>query len=136
MSIMKIKTLVLAVIVLLAAMALAGCTEKPQQIPIVPETNVYPDIDSALNTGKPVVIFFNEAFCSKCKDQQPIVESISNTAGDRAAVVVMDRALNEEFAAKYGVTNAPNMIVFDSNGEFVRNGYLNSDELAAVMAEL
>ena len=133
---MKIKTLVLAVIVLLAAMALSGCTEKPQQIPIVPETNVYPDIDSALNTGKPVVIFFNEAFCSKCKDQQPIVESISNTAGDRAAVVVMDRALNEEFASKHGITNAPNMLVFNAEEEVVSTGYLNSDDLAAMLDEL
>jgi thioredoxin-related protein len=45
----------------------------------------------------------------------------------------MDRTLNEDFAGKYGVTNAPNMIVFDSNGEFVSNGYLNSDELAALL---
>ncbi len=133
---MKMKTLVLAVIVLIATMVLSGCTEKPQQIPIVPETNVYPDIDSAFETGKPVVVYFYESFCSNCKDQQPIVESISNTIGDRAVVVVMDRALNEEFAGKYGVTNAPNMIVFDSNGEFVSNGYLGSDELAAVIDEL
>ncbi len=130
---MNVKTLVLSVIVLIAAMALSGCTEKPQQKTIVSETNVYPDIDSAFETGKPVVVYFYESFCSNCKDQQPIVESISNTVGDRAAVVLMDRALNEDFAGKYGVTNAPNMIVFDSNGEFVSNGYLNSDELAAVM---
>ncbi len=45
----------------------------------------------------------------------------------------MDRTLNEDFAGKYGVTNAPNMIVFDSNGEFVSNGYLNSDVLAALL---
>ncbi|MCL7410287.1 MAG: thioredoxin family protein [Methanosarcinaceae archaeon] len=133
---MNVKTLVLTVIVLVTAMTLSGCTEKPQQMPIVSETNVYPDIGSAFNTGKPVVVYFNEAFCSNCKDQQPIVESISNTVGNRAAVVVMDRALNEEFAAKYGVTNAPNMIIFDSNEEFVSNGYLNSDELAAIMSEL
>ena len=123
-------------IVLIAAMALSGCTEKPQQKTIVSETNVYPDIDSAFDTGKPVVVYFYESFCSNCKDQQPIVESISNTVGDRAAVVLMDRALNEEFAGKYGVTNAPNMIVFDSNGEFVSNGYLGSDELDVVIGEL
>ncbi len=133
---MNVKTLVLSVIVLIAAMALSGCTEKPQQKTIVSETNVYPDIDSAFDTGKPVVVYFYESFCSNCKDQQPIVESISNTVGDRAAVVLMDRALNEEFAGKYGVTNAPNMIVFDSNGEFVSNGYLGSDELDVVIGEL
>ncbi len=130
---MNVKTLVLSVIVFIAAMALSSCTEKPQQKTIVSETNVYPDIDSAFDTGKPVVVYFYESFCSNCKDQQPIVESISNTVGDRAAVVVMDRTLNEDFAGKYGVTNAPNMIVFDSNGEFVSNGYLNSDELAALL---
>ena len=133
---MNVKTLVLSVIVLIAAMALSGCTEKPQQKTIVSETNVYPDIDSAFDTGKPVVVYFYESFCSNCKDQQPIVESISNTVGDRAAVVLMDRALNEEFAGKYGVTNAPNIIVFDSNGKFVSNGYLNSDELDVVIGEL
>ena len=130
---MNVKTLVFALIVLIAVMALSGCTEKPQQIPMVDETNVYPDIDPAFETGKPVVVYFYESFCSNCKDQQPIVESISNTVGDRAAVVMMDRALNEEFAGKYGVTNAPNMIVFDNNGEFVSNGYLGSDELDVVM---
>ncbi|MBW6471396.1 MAG: thioredoxin family protein [Methanosarcinaceae archaeon] len=133
---MNVKTLVLAVIVLIAAITLSGCTEKSQQKPIIEGANVYPDIDSAFNTGKPVVVYFYESFCSNCKDQQPIVESISNTVGDRAVVVVMDQALNEEFAGNYGVTNAPNMIVFDSNGEFVSNGYLNSDKLAAVIDEL
>lgn len=133
---MNVKTLVFALIVLIAVIALSGCTEKPQQIPMVDETNVYPDIDPAFETGKPVVVYFYESFCSNCKDQQPIVESISNTVGDRAAVVLMDRALNEEFAGKYGVTNAPNIIVFDSNGKFVSNGYLDSDELAAVIGEL
>lgn len=133
---MNVKTLVFALIVLIAVIALSGCTEKPQQIPMVDETNVYPDIDPAFETGKPVVVYFYESFCSNCKDQQPIVESISNTVGDRAAVVMMDRALNEEFAGKYGVTNAPNMIVFDNNGEFVSNGYLGSDELDVVIGEL
>ena len=130
---MKIKTLVLVLIVLIVAMALSGCTGKAEQKPIVSDTNVYPDIDSAFETGKPVVVYFYESFCSNCKDQQPLVESISNTAGDRAAVVVMDRALNEDFAGQYGVTNAPNMIVFDAEGESVSTGYLNSDELAALL---
>ncbi len=61
---MNVKTLVLSVIVLIAAMALSGCTEKPQQKTIVSETNVYPDIDSAFDTGKPVVVYFYESFCS------------------------------------------------------------------------
>ena len=133
---MKIKTLVLAMVVLIAVMALSGCTEKPQQMPIVPETNVYPDIDSAFETDKPVIIFFNEAFCSKCKDQQPIVESISTTVGDRGAVLVLDRNLNEAFASEHGVTNAPNMLVFDVEGKVVSTGYLNSDELDAFLSGL
>ena len=123
-------------VVLIAVMALSGCTEKPQQMPIVPETNVYPDIDSAFETDKPVIIFFNEAFCSKCKDQQPIVESISNTVGDRGAVLVLDRNLNEAFASEHGVTNAPNMLVFDVEGKVVSTGYLNSDELDAFLSGL
>ena len=133
---MKIKTLVLVLIVLIAAMVLSGCTEKSQQKPIVEETNVYPDIDSAFETGKPVIIFFNEAFCSKCKDQQPIVESISATVGDRGAVLVLDRNLNEAFASEHGVTNAPNMLVFDVEGKVVSTGYLNSDELDALLGGL
>ena len=47
--------------------------------------------------------------------------------------MVMDRTLNEDFAGKYGVTNAPNMIVFDAEGESVSTGYLNSDKLAALL---
>lgn len=98
---MRPKTLVLAVITFVAAIALSVCIEKAEQKPIVSETNVYPDIDSAFETGKTVVVYFYESLCSKCKDQQPIVESISNTVVDRSAVVVLDRALNEEFAGDF-----------------------------------
>lgn len=133
---MKIKTLVLVLVVLIFAMALSGCTEKPQQKPILDGTNVYPDIDSAFESEQPVVIFFNEAFCSKCKDQQPIIESISSTVGDRGAVLVLDRNLNEAFASEHGVTNAPNMLVFDAEGKVVSTGYLKSDELDAFLNEL
>ncbi|NOR48739.1 MAG: hypothetical protein GQ533_11965 [Methanosarcinaceae archaeon] len=68
---MKIKTLVLVLIVLIVAMALSGCTGKAEQKPIVTETNVYPDIDSAFETGKPVVVYFYESFVQTAKTSSP-----------------------------------------------------------------
>ncbi|HJH28977.1 MAG TPA: hypothetical protein C5S51_04695 [Methanosarcinaceae archaeon] len=130
---MKTKTLVLALIVLIAATALSGCTEKPQQKSLMDETNVYPDIDSAFDSGKPVVVYFYDSFCSNCKDQQPIVELISTTVGDRGVVLFLDRNLNEAFASEYSITNSPNILVFDAAGEVVSTGYLNSDKLDALL---
>jgi thiol-disulfide isomerase/thioredoxin len=63
-----------------------GCTSQNNQSNTQPDQVVYSDLDSALDSGKPVVIYFNEAYCSNCKDQRPIINGIISAADNKMAV--------------------------------------------------
>ncbi|MDF1557774.1 MAG: thioredoxin family protein [ANME-2 cluster archaeon] len=134
---MSIKTIALVLLVLVLCAVSLGCTKDSgpeqlmrtqSQLPVV-----YHDLDSALGAGKPVVVYFNEAWCSGCKDQRPIIQEISLAAGDKAVVVVLDRSANENVAERYGIDIAPNMVILDTSGEVVKTGYTGGDELKVLI---
>ncbi|MCL7415838.1 MAG: thioredoxin family protein [ANME-2 cluster archaeon] len=120
--------------------AISGCSTEsgPEQLtgtqPRLPV--IYHDLDSALDSGKPVIVYFNEAWCSGCKDQRPIIQDISLAAGDKAVVVVLDRSVNEDVAAWYDINIVPNMVILDTSGEVVKTGYTGGDELKVLIEGL
>lgn len=133
-------TTVIVIIISLLAVMLSGCTDSALPSghpPIEAQTNgatsmqnTSADFDAAMRSGKPVVVYFNEAWCSKCKDQGPIIESINTAVGGSAVVVVLDRSKNPQVASKYNITVAPNMLIFDGDGNVIRTGYANITKLA------
>jgi thiol-disulfide isomerase/thioredoxin len=93
---------------------LFGCTSQNNQSNTQPDQVVYSDLDSALDSWKPVVIYFNEAYCSNCKDQRPIINGIISATDNKTAVVILDRTENKDVAQKFGIEIAPNMVILDS----------------------
>lgn len=132
---MRLRTTILIAYLLLLAAAFSGCTGPSEQGPPLTPV-VYDDLDSALDSGKPVVVYFNEDWCSGCKDQGPIIQDITLTAGDNAAVVVLDRNQNPDVALEYGIDAAPNMVILDAQGQVVQTGYAGHDELKVVLEGL
>jgi len=128
------------VLILLMMAVVSGCTDStlPAGHPAIDSDsnniaaiqNTEADLDFALQSGKPVVVYFNEAICSKCKDQRPIIESINTVVGDRAVVVVLDRKENQKVASEYTITIAPNMLIFDGGGNVISTGYMGREKLA------
>ena len=141
---MRTEATALVVLILVLSAAVLGCTDQtgneqvteqatgqPPRLPVV-----YHDLDSVPDSGIPVVIYFNEAWCSGCKDQQPLIQDILFAVGDKAFVVVLDKAANEDVAAQYGIDVAPNMVILDAQGQVVKTGYTGGDELKALVEGL
>lgn len=137
-------TIIIVLILLTTAVVLSGCTDSalPASHPAIDADsygvaamqNTEADLDAALQSGKPVVVYFNEVWCSKCKDQAPIIESINMAVGDQAVIVVLDREKNPQVASGYNITIAPNMLIFDGEGNVVSTGYMGSEKLASFIS--
>ena len=137
-------TTIIVLVIALAAVVLSGCTDTnlPADNPAIDADtdggtamqNTEADLDAALQLGKPVVVYFNEAMCSKCKDQKPIIRSIEETVGNQATVIVLDRKESPKVVSEYNITIAPNMLIFDGDGKVISTGYVGSEELASVIS--
>lgn len=131
---MHIKTKVISIIVI--SSILLGCASQSDQSNTQPDQVLYTDLDAALDSGKPVVIYFNEAYCSNCKDQRPIINGIISASDNKTAVVVLDRTENKDVAQKYGIGIAPNMVILDREGRVIKTGYTGHDELNVLIDDL
>ncbi|MFW5987644.1 MAG: thioredoxin family protein [Methanohalophilus sp.] len=102
-------------IVMLLAFVAAGCTTpevSQQQENIVQESNIK-DIEQ-LNTlleKEPVLIKFGSPTCAPCRDQDIILDSISDDYEGEASVLMVN--INEEgdVASFFGVSSIPDMSV-------------------------
>ena len=131
---MHIKTKVISIIVI--SSILLACANQIDDSNIQPDQVVYTDLDASLDSGKPVVIYFNEAYCSNCKDQRPIINGIISASDNKTAVVVLDRIENKDVAQKYGSGIAPNMVILDGDGRVIKTGYTGHDELNVLIDDL
>ncbi len=131
---MHIKTKVISIIVI--SSILLACANQIDDSNIQPDQVVYTDLDASLDSGKPVVIYFNEAYCSNCKDQRPIINGIISASDNKTAVVVLDRTENKDVAQKYGIEIAPNMVILDGDGRVIKTGYTGHDELNVLIDDL
>lgn len=64
------------------------------------------------------VIDFSAVWCGPCKMLAPVLETVSEELGDKAAFYNVDVDENPGLAAKYGITNIPALVVL-KNGEKV-----------------
>ena len=71
-----------------------------------------------LKSDKPVLVDFWAAWCGPCRMLGPVIDEISNEYSDQATIGKLDIDSNQEYAAKYGVSNIPTVLVFHK-GEVV-----------------
>lgn len=68
--------------------------------------------EKVINSSTPVIVDFWAEWCGPCKALAPILEEISDEAGDKANVVKVNVDENSELATKYGIRGIPTLIFF------------------------
>lgn len=76
------------------------------------------NFDETINQNKLVLVDFWAAWCGPCRMVQPVLEELASEAGDMIDFCKLNVDGYPEFAARYGIRNIPNMLIF-KNGEVV-----------------
>ena len=74
--------------------------------------------EAVLKSDKPVLVDFGAEWCGPCRTLGPIIEELATEYEGRVVVGKVDVDKNQEFTAKYGVTNIPTVLMF-KDGEVV-----------------
>ncbi len=118
-----------------AAMGVAGLTQRPTMMPVLPLSKTSPfargepaAIDPALGAGRPVLLDFIAEWCAYCKvlDRTSFADPsvLAELDRFRAFTVDVDDKRNRELVLRYDVPGPPLVVVVDSSGKRVRKlGY-------------
>ena len=73
-----------------------------------------------LKSPVPVAVDFYLDQCGPCRVLKPMLESLAETIGDKAKVVAVNVAENEQLVIEYGISAVPTILVFVRGGREVR----------------
>lgn len=73
-----------------------------------------------LRQDRPVIVDVWAPWCRPCQKMTPMVERLSQRAGDRVYCYQLNAEKDPELAARLGVLNLPTVLRFDTGRETVR----------------
>jgi thioredoxin 1 len=80
------------------------------------ETNDATFKQDVLDARVPVLVDFWAPWCGPCRIASPIIERVSQKAGDKARIYKINVDNNQDLAIKYGITGIPTVVIF-KNGK-------------------
>ncbi|MCD1293409.1 thiol reductase thioredoxin [Methanocella sp. CWC-04] len=120
----KTKTTILAVSVVICMMAFAGIvSSQSMQQPVLKSKVTMADIDEALKSG-PVFLEFETQECGYCKQQRPMTEELAGEYSGKVTFMFIDANQNRDIARTFLVSGVPqmNIIAKKENGEYTYVG--------------
>ncbi|MBI5253703.1 MAG: thioredoxin family protein [Euryarchaeota archaeon] len=82
------------------------------------------ELNDALHSGKPVLLYFHSDSCPYCKYQMPIVEELKRGYEGRTIVLIIDADKNRDMLRKYGQFGYLPAIVFFNSTAPVAHTYI------------
>jgi thiol-disulfide isomerase/thioredoxin len=85
-----------------------------------PKSPLNSEVDTDLEAGKPVLMFFYADWCHYCQQEKPIVADLESEYGDKITFVSVDAPNNPQSMEKFNVEAYPTMILMsggDANGQ-------------------
>ncbi len=88
-----------------------------------------------LHAKQPVLVDFWAPWCAPCRMMAPVVESVAEQYGERAAVVKINVDENPSTSQRYGIKGIPTLILFHEGKEAERIVGATSKESLARLFE-
>ena len=90
-----------------------------------------PEFNTAINTGKFVLVDFGAEWCPPCKKMEPVLKSLQTNNPNKFTLVKVDGGRDEEILKKYDVTALPVFILFKNGLQVWRkDGIAEEKEIA------
>lgn len=134
------KQLVILLILILAALFTAGCTEpnstqESHDNDYVVNTTELGQINTSLEEG-PVFLKIGAEWCGPCQEMEPILQELANKYEGKATIMSVDIDQSPEFIEYFGVSPIPDssVIIGIENGEYVyiqEDGNVSKDRFTA-----
>ncbi len=90
-----------------------------------------------IKAEKPVLVDFWAVWCGPCQMQNPIIEDVAKTLGQKAKIAKLNVDENPEVSQKFGVMSIPTLMIF-KNGIVVKQfiGVQSKDTLLGELNKL
>ena len=89
------------------------------------------EFNTAINTGKFVLVDFGAEWCPPCKKMEPVLKSLQTNNPNKFTLVKVDGGRDEEILKKYDVTALPVFILFKNGLQVWRkDGIAEEKEIA------
>ena len=89
------------------------------------------EFNTAINTGKFVLVDFGAEWCPPCKKMEPVLKSLQTNNPNKFTLVKVDGGRDEEILKKYNVTALPVFILFKNGLQVWRkDGIAEEKEIA------
>ncbi len=103
-----------------------------------PETNTGDEFNTAIKSGKPVLVDFGANNCVPCREIRPILKEIAKEQTGKAAVLIIDVYKFKSLATEHKIQVVPTLIFFDKTGKeaFRHMGAWDKDSIVNKLKEL
>jgi thioredoxin 1 len=112
------------------AVVVAGCIGSKSADTF--SLNAEEELDIALQSGKPVLLYFYVDWCPYCKVQSPIIEELEGKYGDRITVLKINADQCPDLLKNYNPFGGlPTIVIFGKEGANKKTyiGLTDKDEL-------
>ncbi|MFO7785442.1 MAG: thioredoxin domain-containing protein [Desulfatiglandales bacterium] len=101
-------------------------------------TNTKEEFDTALKSGKPVLVDFGSNSCLPCRKLRPILDEIKKEKGGQVEVLVIDVNKHQGLSREYKVRVIPTLVFFDAGGKevFRTQGFMSKAALLEHLAKV
>lgn len=93
----------------------------------------------AYQIGRPAILYFTTPDCIPCKTiQQPALERIASTYGNRVQIIKIDATVQPKLADAWGVLSVPTTFIIDARGRprGVNHGTASEKRLKSQLREI
>ncbi len=101
-------------------------------------TNTREEFDTALKSGKAVLVDFGSNSCLPCRKLRPILDEIKKEKGGQVEVLVIDVNKHQGLSREYKVRVIPTLVFFDAGGKevFRTQGFMSKAALLEHLAKV